>query len=45
MVDRALQIALRTLLTKTKSFKVCGELQYARMPEVGIISCPLVFKV
>ncbi|KAH6634711.1 cytochrome P450 [Chaetomium sp. MPI-SDFR-AT-0129] len=41
----ALQIALRTLLKHTKSFEVNGELEYARMPEMGIISCPLSFEV
>ncbi|KAK3315611.1 cytochrome P450 [Apodospora peruviana] len=39
----ALQTALTVLLRRTKKFKVNGELQFARMPEMGIISCPLVF--
>ncbi|KAK4209080.1 cytochrome P450 [Rhypophila decipiens] len=41
----ALQIALTTLLKNTRSFRVNGELQFARMPEMGIISCPLEFTV
>jgi len=44
-MSRALQTALRTLLKNTKGFKVNGELQFARMPEMGIISCPLEFEV
>ena len=35
------QIALRVLLTKRKGFTVNGQLEYARMPEMGIIRCPL----
>jgi len=45
LISRALQTALRTLLKNTKGFKVNGELQFARMPEMGIISCPLEFEV
>jgi hypothetical protein len=42
---RALQTALRTLLENTTKFEVNSELQYARMPEMGIISCPLRFEI
>jgi len=45
VITRALQTALTALLKNTKSFKVNGELQFARMPEMGIISCPLEFTV
>lgn len=41
----ALQTALRVLLSKTKGWEVNGELEYSRMPEMGIISCPLKFDV
>jgi cytochrome P450 len=36
-----LKIFLRTFLKRTKDFEVCGELEYARLPEIGIIGCPL----
>jgi cytochrome P450 len=36
-----LKIFLRTMLRKTKDWEVAGELQYARLPEIGIIGCPL----
>jgi hypothetical protein len=39
-----IQVALRVLLKKTKGFEVNGPLEYARMPEMGIISCPLSIK-
>jgi cytochrome P450 len=39
----AMQTALRVLLESTKDFEIDGELEYARMPEIGIISCPLRF--
>ncbi|KAK4149608.1 cytochrome P450 [Chaetomidium leptoderma] len=45
LATMALQIALRSLLKNTKRFEVNGELQFARMPEMGIISCPLGFEV
>ncbi len=35
---------MQTLLKNTKRFEVNGELQFARMPEMGIISCPLAFE-
>jgi len=41
----ALQIALKVLLEKTTDWEVSGELEYARMPELGIISCPLKFQL
>ncbi|KAH8767827.1 putative cytochrome P450 [Hyaloscypha finlandica] len=39
-----IQVALRVLLKKSKGFEVNGSLEYARMPEMGIISCPLSIK-
>jgi cytochrome P450 len=39
----AVRVALRVLLEKTSDFEVDGPLEYARMPEIGIISCPLKF--
>jgi cytochrome P450 len=41
----AMQTAVRVLLAKTKDFDVNGPLEYARMPELGIISCPLKFEL
>ncbi|KAL3440558.1 cytochrome P450 [Aspergillus insuetus] len=38
---RALQIASRVILQATSDFEVVGPLQYAKMPEMGITSCPL----
>ena len=32
---------LRVILRNTKDFDVAGKLQYSRMPELGIISCPM----
>jgi cytochrome P450 len=40
-----LKIFLNELLDKTVDFEVDGELQYARLPEIGIIGCPLKFQV
>ncbi|KAF9878442.1 cytochrome P450 [Colletotrichum karsti] len=37
----ALDIVLRVILRSTKDFEVDGELQFSRMPELGIISCPM----
>jgi len=34
---------VRVILRNTKDFDVAGELQYSRMPELGIISCPMTF--
>ncbi|KAL0930161.1 cytochrome p450 [Colletotrichum truncatum] len=39
----ALNIVIRVILRNTKDFDVDGELQYSRMPELGIISCPVKF--
>jgi cytochrome P450 len=39
----AMQTALKVILQSTKDFEVDGPLEYARMPEIGIISCPLKF--
>ena len=39
----AMQVALRVLLERTTDFEVDGPLEYARMPEIGIISCPVKF--
>jgi cytochrome P450 len=41
----AIQIALQVLLDSTSDFDVNGALEYSRMPEIGIISCPLEFKL
>ncbi|KAH8895354.1 cytochrome P450 [Thozetella sp. PMI_491] len=38
-----LDIVLRAILRNTHDFEVDGELQYSRMPELGIISCPMKF--
>jgi len=37
----ALQEGLKAILMLTKDFEVDGDFEYARMPEMGIISCPL----
>jgi cytochrome P450 len=39
----AMQTAVKVLLRNTTDFDVVGELDYARMPEVGITSCPMKF--
>ncbi|KAF6793453.1 cytochrome p450 [Colletotrichum sojae] len=39
----ALDVVLRVILRNTKDFEVDGKLQYSRMPEMGIISCPMKF--
>ncbi|CAJ2509980.1 Uu.00g058800.m01.CDS01 [Anthostomella pinea] len=39
----ALETAIRVILRSTKDFDVDGPLQYSRMPELGLISCPLRF--
>jgi cytochrome P450 len=39
----AMQTAVRVLLDSTSDFQVNGPLEYSRMPEIGIISCPLEF--
>jgi hypothetical protein len=38
---RIIQIALRVILENTKDFEVSGDLAFAKMPEMGIMSCPL----
>jgi cytochrome P450 len=40
-----LRIYLETLLDKTKDFDVDGEVHYARLPELGVTSCPIKFIV
>lgn len=42
---RAIQTALLVILQSTKDFEIDGPLEYARMPELGIISCPVRFVV
>ena len=37
----ALQIGLRVMLEMTEDWDLDGELQYAKMPEMGIVSCPI----
>lgn len=34
---------MRVILRKTKGFEVDGPFEYSRMPELGIISCPMRF--
>jgi cytochrome P450 len=41
----AMQTAVKVLLKSTKDFDVNGPLEHARMPELGIISCPLKFEL
>jgi cytochrome P450 len=38
-----LKIFLEVLLRNTKDFDIDGELEFARLPELGIISCPVKF--
>ena len=40
----AVQVFVRVLLRSTDDFEVEGPLEHARMPEMGIISCPMGFK-
>jgi cytochrome P450 len=37
----ALQIGLKVMLSECQDWEVNGELQYAKMPEMGIVSCPI----
>lgn len=37
----ALQVGLRVMLEDCQDWEVDGELQYAKMPEMGIVSCPI----
>jgi cytochrome P450 len=39
----AMQIFVKVLLRDTEDFEVVGPLDHARMPEIGIISCPMTF--
>ncbi|KAL1954746.1 hypothetical protein VTO42DRAFT_746 [Malbranchea cinnamomea] len=39
----AVETMIRTILNNTKDFEIDGPLQYARMPEMGVVSCPLKF--
>lgn len=39
----AMQIFIKVLLRDTEDFEVSGPLDFARMPELGIISCPMTF--
>lgn len=36
---------MEVILEMTQDFEIDGPLQYSRMPELGIISCPLKFTV
>ncbi|KAE8337095.1 hypothetical protein BDV24DRAFT_167637 [Aspergillus arachidicola] len=38
-----LRIYLETLLDKTVDFEVDGEIHYARLPEIGLTTCPMKF--
>jgi len=38
-----IQTAIRAILRSTTDFEVNGPLEYARMPEMGLIGCPLKF--
>lgn len=37
----ALQVGLKVMLEECQDWYVNGELQYAKMPEMGIVSCPV----
>ncbi|CAI6334209.1 unnamed protein product [Periconia digitata] len=39
----AVETVIKVLLRSTRDFEVEGPLQYSRMPELGIISCPMRF--
>jgi hypothetical protein len=41
----AIQVALRVLLENTVEFTINGELKYAKMPEMGLITCPISITV
>jgi hypothetical protein len=43
-VYRAIETVIRVILEKTEDFDVDGPLEFSRMPEMGIISCPLRFQ-
>lgn len=40
---RAVETVMRVLLRSTTDFEIDGPLQYSRMPELGVISCPVRF--
>jgi len=40
---RAIETVIRVILRSTVDFDIDGPLQHSRMPELGIISCPLRF--
>lgn len=42
---RSIQIMLKVILDNTKDLEEDGPLEYARMPELGIIGCPMKFCV
>jgi cytochrome P450 len=37
----ALQLGLKVMLENSQDWDIDGELQYAKMPEMGIVSCPV----
>lgn len=41
----AIRVVLKIILNSTKDFEIDGPVEYARLPEVGMISCPLKFVV
>src|ERR1700761_3376493 len=41
----ALKKYLEVLLRRTKDFEMDGEPEYARLPEIGLIGCPMRFEV
>ncbi|KAH7116124.1 putative cytochrome P450 [Dendryphion nanum] len=41
LARRALQIGLKVMLEMSSDWDINGELQYAKMPEMGIVSCPI----
>lgn len=41
----AIQTALEVLLRRTKHFEVNGPLVFAKMPEMGLTSCPLLMEM
>jgi cytochrome P450 len=43
LAKMALKVFLTQLLSKTKDFEVAGELGFARLPEIGLLSCPVKF--
>jgi len=37
----ALQVGLKVMLEESLDWDIDGELQYAKMPEMGVVSCPV----